>query len=74
MSGDGDGDGDGDDGDGCRPADAGADGCACADAAVDAFVESAEREAGVAGVGAGRLAALGGSDAWRWSTGISAAG
>ncbi|WP_107430853.1 hypothetical protein [Streptomyces sp. CS057] len=58
--------GDGDDGDGCRPADAGA----CA----DAFVEPAEREAGVAGVGAGRLAALGGSDAWRWSTGISAAG
>ncbi|MFJ6143329.1 hypothetical protein ACIQH7_07025 [Streptomyces anulatus] len=66
------GDGDGDDGDGCRPADAGAD--ACADADVDASVESAEREAGVAGVAAGRLAALGGSDAWRWSTGISAAG
>ncbi|WP_228181461.1 hypothetical protein [Streptomyces anulatus] len=64
------GDGDGDDGDGCRRADAGA--CAAAD--VDAFAEPAEREAGVAGVGAGRLAALGGSDAWRWSTGISAAG
>ncbi|NDZ57312.1 hypothetical protein G3I43_04680 [Streptomyces anulatus] len=64
------GDGDGDDGDGCRRADAGA----CADADVDAFDEPAEREAGVAGVGAGRLAALGGSDAWRWSTGISAAG
>ncbi|MFD4177090.1 hypothetical protein [Streptomyces anulatus] len=58
MSGD-----DGDDGgDGCCRADAGA------------FVEPAERDAGVAGAGAGRLAALGGSDAWRWSTGISAAG
>ncbi|WIY78975.1 hypothetical protein [Streptomyces anulatus] len=56
----------GDDGDGCCRADAGAD--------ADAFVGPAEREAGVAGVGAGRLGALGGSDAWRWSTGISAAG
>ncbi|MEU5229545.1 hypothetical protein AB0G82_09775 [Streptomyces anulatus] len=61
MSGDGDGDGDG-----CFRADAGAD--------ADAFVGPAEREAGFAGVGAGRLGALGGSDAWRWSTGISAAG
>ncbi|MFH9745803.1 hypothetical protein ACH4MN_15310 [Streptomyces anulatus] len=63
MSGDGD-----DDGDGCFRADAGA------GADADAFVGPAEREAGVAGVGAGRLGALGGSDAWRWSTGISAAG
>lgn len=63
MSGD-----DGDDGDGCCRADAGA------GAEADAFVGPAEREAGVAGVGAGRLGAPGGSDAWRWSTGISAAG
>ncbi|MFD4339864.1 hypothetical protein ACFWPP_22120 [Streptomyces anulatus] len=68
MSGD-----DGDDGgDGCCRADAGAGAGAGADAG--AFVEPAERDAGVAGAGAGRLAALGGSDAWRWSTGISAAG
>ncbi|MFH9196146.1 hypothetical protein ACH4KT_01750 [Streptomyces anulatus] len=60
MSGDDDGD------DGCCRADVGA--------GVDAFVGAAEREAGVAGVGAGRLRALGESDAWRWSTGISAAG
>ncbi|MEU2069906.1 hypothetical protein [Streptomyces anulatus] len=61
------GDGDGVDGDGCCRADAGAD--------ADALVEpAAEREAGVAEAGAGRLGALGGSDAWRWSTGISVAG
>ncbi|MFD5643037.1 hypothetical protein ACFWIP_14935, partial [Streptomyces anulatus] len=60
------GDDDGDDGDGCCRADAGA------DAEADAFVGPAEREAGVEGVmAAGRL---GGSDAWRWNTGISAAG
>ncbi|MDG9684623.1 hypothetical protein QC334_18155 [Streptomyces sp. DH18] len=54
MSGD-----DGDDGDGCCRADVGA------GADADAFVEPAEREAVVAGVGAGRLGALGGSDGWR---------
>ncbi|WP_426498824.1 hypothetical protein [Streptomyces sp. D54] len=61
----------GDDGDGCCRADVGVG----AGADADAFVEPAEREAVVAGVGAGRPpGALGGSDAWRWSTGISAAG